>query len=606
MKLVTKLCTFVAFIAMTASAQVAVKQMSGHAETDVISLRPYVEIINEGNEPVELSELVIDYYVFEEKLSSADLTWEYYDGNSAGNVYTLSFFDLDDVYEVDGKKANIKCEISFTTPHSLNAGESLKMQYGIFKSGWNYTFSQSDDWSYSPSATYSYNEKIVVKNYSSGEVLYGTDIENGATPRPYSVSVNWLGKHDPQDFADVIIKEGDAFLNTIDHKSYVYYNGTWTVLTDKFQTVANNFLHSSDGNGNWKQTPIEVIASAQGTHLESHQGGISIEGASSDVTLAELNNSIDGSLLTTKEYVDSKVVSGENHSIGENFLNMSNGEGGWTQTPIEVQMSAQGTYLNSHHQGGIKLDRPSSDVSLSDMNKTDGTALTTKEYVDSKSGNLPFPASSNSRYALITYDGTAEELQEADLHVYTDDAQSAQPVVMKTIRGVQIVFDADDANSGNDEFSVRSQTESSQEELLKLKHDGTAKLPNTSIADINRSTKSITTKEYVDTKIDALIARIDELESKIPEVRFKVIEGTLESDFPYVTTEHGLDKSKIVGFSTHFTDHRNKLVGHYSFAKAFQVSEVTDTHITIDIAGDGLSDNALAGGRWVMTVMYVD
>lgn len=243
------------------NAQIAIKQMSGHSETSVISLRPYIEIINEGNSAVELAELIIDYYIFEENLSASDLSWEYYTGLPEDNIFTLSFFDLDEVYEENDKKANIKCEISFNTPYLLAPGASYKMQYGIHKSGWNYTFDQSDDWSFLPNTNYSYNDRIVVKNYSSETVLYGIDIEAGnGNSRPYAIPANWLGSHILSDFDGITIKEGDSYYNSSDKKSYIYYNGSWTLLADveenESRSIGNNKLNVADGNGNWRDSDL--------------------------------------------------------------------------------------------------------------------------------------------------------------------------------------------------------------------------------------------------------------------------------------------------------------------------------------------------------------
>lgn len=217
-------------LAMTSFGSIAVKHMTGHATTEVVSVRPYIQLINEGTSPIDLSVHTIEYYIFDESVSASDLTWELYHC-ALGNVYTMNFYDLDKVYEKDGRKANIKCEITFISPVSLNAGATLEMRHGIFPASWQHTFSQGDDWSYVPSLHYIYNDNIVVRNYQTDEVVYGNPLE-AMNPRPYAVAVTWLGEHEFADFDSVAVREGDAFLNSGDRKSYVFYQDTWTLLSD--------------------------------------------------------------------------------------------------------------------------------------------------------------------------------------------------------------------------------------------------------------------------------------------------------------------------------------------------------------------------------------
>lgn len=331
--------------------ELSVKHMTGHAATDVQSLRPYIQLINDGVDAVDIGEMAVEYYIYEKGVTAENLTWEYYHSNM-GEVYSINFYDLDKNYDLDGRKANIRCEITFNSAVALQAGEYIEMRHGIFPPSWNPDFLQGDDWSFSANQNYVYNENIVVRNIQTGEVIYGTDPVGTVTPRPYSVVINWLGKHTLADFTDVDLREGDAYLNTDDNIAYVYYHSAWTVISENgTKSVKANRLNASDGKGGWKNTDIAVIGGegAAITNLISSNKMTIYAGAggSSDLGLAG-----DRVILgASPQFAGSKVI----------LVDNSDGNGAITAP-----------YYN-----------------INEINAAGDKSITTKEYVDSKVASIP-------------------------------------------------------------------------------------------------------------------------------------------------------------------------------------------------------------------------
>lgn len=237
-------------------ANIAVKHMTGHATTEVASVRPYITLINEGAEIIDLSPLVVEYYINDETATAQDLTWELYHC-ALGSVYEINFYDLEEVEEQKGRKANIKCEISFTSPITLQSGATLEMRHGIFPTSWPHIFKESDDWSYVQNQNYTYNENIIVRNSLTGDILYGNSFKT-VNPRPYAVTVNWLGEHTLNEFDEITMREGDAFLNSEDGKSYVFYQEEWTLLTDLPSADLNEYATKEYVNEAVKIAPNSI------------------------------------------------------------------------------------------------------------------------------------------------------------------------------------------------------------------------------------------------------------------------------------------------------------------------------------------------------------
>lgn len=213
--------------------QLSVKHMTGHPTSEVISIRPYLQLINDGSEATDLSDIAIEYYFYDTTVTAADLSWELYHC-PLGNVYNLQFLDLDKTYEVKDRKANLMIQIVFSSGLTLAPGANLEMRHGIFPVEWQHTFKENDDWSYAMNESYVYNENIVIRKISTNEIIYGKGLEVN-NPRPYNVAVNWLGTHSAVEIAKIDVHEGDAYLNNEDGVTYVYFQETWTILSHATQ-----------------------------------------------------------------------------------------------------------------------------------------------------------------------------------------------------------------------------------------------------------------------------------------------------------------------------------------------------------------------------------
>lgn len=227
----TMLSAVVLFLfALSLQAQITVKSMTGHYDASVESIRPYVLLQNEGSETVDLNNYYVEYYIYDEAVTAGELEENIYTASPSVSSYSIEFSALDKVYEVDGKKANIKIRFSFANGSTIAAGSFVKLHQGINKIGWNYIFEEADDWSYAPNTNYTYNENVVVRDIATNEVVFGNDpVTGGSTVIP-STTLQWLGTKTFAQLSSIQIKEGDAFFNSDDKNSYVYFNGRWAQL----------------------------------------------------------------------------------------------------------------------------------------------------------------------------------------------------------------------------------------------------------------------------------------------------------------------------------------------------------------------------------------
>ncbi len=228
---------FLCFICMVGISTAAHAQLSiqstANLSDDQIWIRPAVKIINETAQSIDLSNYTVEYYFYDSQatLNSLSSSVWYYSLGQSGNV-SVSYEVIEPAVVSSSKKANfaIKMRLSKGTLNSGNAAE-LKLGINSVLNGEWHAFDQTDDWSFVASAGYMANENIVVKN-AAGEVIFGEVPKDDTVPRPYGVSVYWLGIHTSQEMDEISLSEGDAFRNSEDGIAYVYYQDNWQILDD--------------------------------------------------------------------------------------------------------------------------------------------------------------------------------------------------------------------------------------------------------------------------------------------------------------------------------------------------------------------------------------
>lgn len=132
------------------------------------SIQSQIRIKNSGSTPVDLSNLVLEYYTYDPNANVNNLRCDIY-YCSAGYV-SASFKKLPFVMGNSSYKADLVTEISLSG--TLGANQEMSLQYGTHSADWQYMFNETDDWSrVTGSANTSSN--IVIRNKVTGEILSG-------------------------------------------------------------------------------------------------------------------------------------------------------------------------------------------------------------------------------------------------------------------------------------------------------------------------------------------------------------------------------------------------------------------------------------------------
>lgn len=146
---------------------------------------PELKIENVGNDTIVLSDITIEYYMFEENLSVSDLAWRY-DWCNFGNIFDVEFFTLANPHTTGDKKANMKFQVSFTSNDKLAPGADITLDFGVYKNDWNHNFSEQSHWSYSENSDFELQDSVVVMHaVSSGQIIWGIAPSSSSNPVIY-------------------------------------------------------------------------------------------------------------------------------------------------------------------------------------------------------------------------------------------------------------------------------------------------------------------------------------------------------------------------------------------------------------------------------------
>ncbi|UGU18199.1 T9SS type A sorting domain-containing protein [Sinomicrobium kalidii] len=142
------------------------KNRNGNTNTNTI--HPYIKIRNEGNIPLDYSDLELRYWFTAEGNSPLDYWIDYAElGN--GNM-EATFVKPDTI--LAGADTYFKLNFNPSAGQLYPLSGSGEIQYRIAKADWS-VFDESDDHSFLPKAPFAENEHITL--YYKGELIYGTE-----------------------------------------------------------------------------------------------------------------------------------------------------------------------------------------------------------------------------------------------------------------------------------------------------------------------------------------------------------------------------------------------------------------------------------------------
>lgn len=132
------------------------------------SISPSIKIKNVGNNAVDMSDFVVQYYTYDPGITTSQLACDIY-YCSIGAV-SKKIEKLSQVYGTSTQKADMMLQFSFSSG-TLSSGNEVELQFGLHSNDWQYKFNENDDWSRVISngqATH-----IIVKRKSTGEIVSG-------------------------------------------------------------------------------------------------------------------------------------------------------------------------------------------------------------------------------------------------------------------------------------------------------------------------------------------------------------------------------------------------------------------------------------------------
>ncbi|MBN2439986.1 MAG: cellulase family glycosylhydrolase [Spirochaetales bacterium] len=166
---------FLIILSMSVSAQtVKVKYLCGEPTVFFYKIRPFISIVNAGNESVSLSGLKVRYYYTKEGYVAQKLTYDWTPITGVSSTFHDGYL-----------------EVSFSSGSLAPGAETGGIQVRIEKEGGGY-FDQSNDYSFGPEILeYTEYEKVTV--YQGGNLIWGVEPPPSPEPTPAPPSGDdWL------------------------------------------------------------------------------------------------------------------------------------------------------------------------------------------------------------------------------------------------------------------------------------------------------------------------------------------------------------------------------------------------------------------------------
>ena len=201
------------------------------------TVTPQFQVVNNSTAPVQISTIRLSYYMFDSTLNVANVT-STLDWGKCGSNYNMNANDVHVAFSrilpaitTDTKKADVRCEVTFSQNLTLGVGEMMELHFRFYSSDWSHIFAQTDDWSFNNSSSFS------DANTSIGMVV--GDVSNTGTP------VN-------------------------DHSRYPMYTGAGDSmkLDGKFDIGRDSIVQTSHGLRTYK--PFCTTIKPTGIHMSSN------------------------------------------------------------------------------------------------------------------------------------------------------------------------------------------------------------------------------------------------------------------------------------------------------------------------------------------------
>ncbi|MEN9353581.1 MAG: hypothetical protein RL318_906, partial [Fibrobacterota bacterium] len=200
--------------ASLSSAQLVASHQSASGSNPTNLIKPYLRLENQGNASIDLSKVTLDYLTYETALQPTALVadcWWYSLGSCADVTAEFASVPLQ---EEGARQANLRVRIGFLKG-SLDAGQSLTLQWGLHEQGWQHQFNESDDWSFtSGNGQWNLAPRIVVSS-------------NG--PEKTGFPMSWKGV---TPTLPTQAKAGDVVRSEAAAAAFVHDGTAWTLLVE--------------------------------------------------------------------------------------------------------------------------------------------------------------------------------------------------------------------------------------------------------------------------------------------------------------------------------------------------------------------------------------
>jgi M6 family metalloprotease-like protein len=127
-----------------------------------------VEVTNQGESDLDLSQYEIVYYLYEPNLNADESVWDTYYCNYTDINATVQ--EMSQPFTTTQQKADKELVLSFPTGTMLSSSRTLHIQGALHATNWGHHFDESDDWSHTNEGL---TESVVIIEKSTGNVVYG-------------------------------------------------------------------------------------------------------------------------------------------------------------------------------------------------------------------------------------------------------------------------------------------------------------------------------------------------------------------------------------------------------------------------------------------------
>ncbi len=181
MRVIRVLLVLFSVVAFISAANITVQHMSGNSSmTGNSSMAPYIKLTNNDAANFAMDNYQVEYYFYDPTLVASNLSapidWCKINGASDVTSQTsASLSDLNPISDSQTKKANIVVVYAFNAGAVLQQNEFMEIHARIHKTTWQYTFDENDDWSFADLNTFTTANNIVVREKSTGTIIWGTE-----------------------------------------------------------------------------------------------------------------------------------------------------------------------------------------------------------------------------------------------------------------------------------------------------------------------------------------------------------------------------------------------------------------------------------------------